>query len=151
MLTVPKSPTSFANDAAQLLSGACTVERLSGLTGLDQSAIAALLDDPEVRKEIERELAQAERSGASIRWLAREGLAVAVARIHELCAAPDTSLSALVKAGDLLTKLAGLEQPVSHAASEKFSIIIAFNSGPEALQREVIDVNAREVDTDART
>ena len=154
MLPVPKAPTSFANDAAQLLSGASTVERLSGLTGLDQSAIAALIDDLEVRKEIERELAHAERSGASIRWRAREGLAVAVARIHELCAAPDISLSSLVRAGDLLTKLAGLEQPVDPSASEKFSITIIFGSEPaggSAPQRDVIDVKARELSTDARS
>lgn len=102
MLPAIKAPSTFTKDAAQVLDGASTVQRLIGLSRLDEAAVFALLDDPETRKAIERELAQAERSGATVQWRAREALAAAVARISEVVRSPDTSAATLIKAGDLL-------------------------------------------------
>jgi hypothetical protein len=153
VLPVPKAPSAFVKDAAQLLGGASTVERLGGLNGLDAAAVRTLLNDPDTRKDIERELALAERSGAIVQWRAREGLAVVVARIREVCDSPDTSATTLIKAGDLLARLAGLTQPPEVAPSEKFSITIVFSNAPQpatlSTQHEVVDVDVPEVPRDA--
>jgi|GEM_PF-3598801 len=153
MLPAIKAPSTFTKDAAQVLDGASTVQRLIGLSRLDEAAVFALLDDPETRKAIERELAQAERSGATVQWRAREALAAAVARISEVVRSPDTSAATLIKAGDLLARLAGLTQPTEQAPGEKFAITIVFGNEPQQVtpstQYEVVDVEAREVPPNA--
>lgn len=153
MLPVAKSPT-FAYDAAEYLIGTSSLERLVGLSGLTAEAVASLLGDPATQREVEHQLAQAERSGEVVRWRAREGLAAAVAQLQQVCANPETPASTLIKAGELLAKLAGLAQPSAPAVAKSgFSITIVLG-GDEApitlgqCANDVIDATSREVGTD---
>ena len=159
MLPVPKASASFARDAAQCLSGTSTIERLGGLHGLSTEGVRVLLDDPETQREIDRYLANAETTGEIVQWRAREGLAVIAARLQEVGANPETSVSTLIKAGELLGKLAGLSRPSPpDEVTSTFSISIIFSGNPppsgpgrptrDATATPVIDVPTWEISSD---
>lgn len=146
MLPAPES-SSFTRDAAELLGGASSLERLSGLSGVPIEAVRELLTDPQIQRSVERELAQAEQSGELVRWRAREGLASAVARLQQVCADQETSPGTLIKAGELLAKLAGLAQPAPAVPTGSgFSITIVLpESAKPQMVADAIDVQPREV------
>lgn len=144
LITNPVDTEALERDAARYAAGVLSLDGLAALHGLDAVSVLTVLDDPEVQKRIDRHIVTREQSGDTTRERARAALGKCIQRIAQIVEHPDTSSSTLLRATEILDRLAPVTpKEMPKPEGEKFSITINLSSDKNPLrlgQSEVIDV-----------
>ena len=137
-----QSNEALEQDAARFAAGTLSLDGLAALHRMDNESVLAVLEDPELQKRIEHAVVTREQSGDTSREIARRALASCLRRISQIVEDPETSTTTLLRATELLDRIAPLTPKVADAPSRGVgSVTIVFTNPPrEEKYGGVIDV-----------
>lgn len=141
-LGAPRDADRVTEDVAAFLGGVFSLERLRAIHGAD---VLDILDEAGW-VEAERRAAQAESDGTATRARSREILGQAIRRIGDLIDSGEVSPSTLIKAAELLSKLAGLSmEPEPVRGQFSINIVLSTDRPKRPLTIEAKAVRMKEL------